>query len=113
MSEEGSRITRRLKKTGEPPAIIDSIKTNKSVKNLRDYYFVNGWFDREVNYQLDTLENKRAKITYKVKPGKPYFIDTVTVKISSPLIDSLYQMSKKQSFIKYTQEVTKIQLMMV
>ncbi|NNL80302.1 MAG: BamA/TamA family outer membrane protein [Flavobacteriaceae bacterium] len=93
-----------LKNTGEPPTIIDSVRTNKSVQNLKDYYFINGWFDREVSYKLDTVANKRAKLTYSVAPGEPYFIDSVSVNIASNLIDSLYTLSKDKSLIKSGQQ---------
>ncbi len=89
-----------LKKTGEAPVIIDSLKTKKSKLNLERYYFANGWFDREVTYKVNTLENKRATIDYFVKTGDPYILDSISSSISSPIIDSLYQKTKKFSLIK-------------
>ncbi|MBT8266972.1 MAG: BamA/TamA family outer membrane protein [Bacteroidia bacterium] len=89
-----------LKKTGEAPAIIDSVKTNKSVKNIENYYYSNGWFDREVNYSITPEENQRASIDYTVKTGKPYKLDTLRTKITSPIIDSLYKAIKSKSLLK-------------
>ncbi|MBT8253602.1 MAG: outer membrane protein assembly factor, partial [Bacteroidia bacterium] len=88
-----------LKKTGERPTIIDSLRTRKSIKNLEDYHFVNGWFDRKVSHQIEPHGKKRAKITYSVETGKPYFIDSIRTKIASPVIDSLYQKLKKYSLL--------------
>ncbi len=89
-----------LKKAGAEPVVIDKNKVNKSVEKLKDYYFSFGWFNREVSYSIDTTKNKRASITYRVKLGKPYFIGTVTDSISSPVVDSLYQLTKHLSFIE-------------
>ena len=89
-----------LRKTGEPPAIIDSTRTAKSVKNLEDYYFVNGWFDREVTYSQEPTGDRRAKIDFKVKTGNPYFLDSIWSNISSPVIDSLYRRKISESHLK-------------
>ncbi len=89
-----------LKKTGEPPTVLDSIRTNKSIGNLEDYYFVNGWFDRKVNHEIDYLENQRAKITYQVETGQPYVLDSITATISSPIIDSLYRQIEPESILQ-------------
>ena len=88
-----------LKKTGEAPSIVDSLKTNKSKKNLEDYYFVNGWFDRKVTYDITKYDNQRAAINYNVETGQPYFLDSISTKISSPIIDSLYQKIKSESVV--------------
>jgi outer membrane protein assembly factor BamA len=88
-----------LKKTGEAPAIIDSVKTNKSKGNIEDYYFVNGWFDRQVTYDITKYKNQRAEINYNVVTGQPYFLDSISAKISSPIIDSLYNSIKSGSLI--------------
>ena len=89
-----------LRKTGEAPVIIDSLRTNKSKKNLEDYYFVNGWFDREVTYQINRNNDQRGSIDYVVKTGEPYILDSISTAISSPVIDSLYQIAKPKSLIK-------------
>ncbi|NNK87870.1 MAG: BamA/TamA family outer membrane protein [Flavobacteriaceae bacterium] len=89
-----------LRSTGEAPTIIDSIRTAKSVKNLEDYYFVNGWFDRKVNYSLEPTGEKRAKIDFKVQTGEPYFLDSLWANISSPVIDSLYYRKISGSHLK-------------
>lgn len=100
LKESALGLNNWLKKTGEPPAIIDSIRTNKSIKNLEDYYFSKGWFDRQVSYSITKNKNKRATIDYNVISGKPYVLDSLTSTISSPIIDSLYQTINSESLIK-------------
>ena len=89
-----------LRKTGEAPVIIDSLKTNRSKKRLEGYYSFNGWFDRKITHEINTNKNKRASIDYHVNTGKPYILDSIYTSISSALIDSLYQVSKESSLLK-------------
>ena len=90
-----------LKKTGEPPVIVDETKTEKSTTQLKKYYFSKGWFDVETSYDILKNENKKASITYNVKTGKPYLLDSISTNISSIIIDSIYKnYLKKQSLIK-------------
>ena len=49
-----------LKKTGEPPVVINSLKTDKTTTNLKTYYYKNGWFNAEASYQIDTTGIQRA-----------------------------------------------------
>jgi outer membrane protein assembly factor BamA len=89
-----------LQKSGNAPVIIDEKKIEKSVKRLKDYYYSFGWFNREVDYTIEKTDRKRASITYTITPKKPYVIDSISEKISSPIVDSLYKMTKSQSFIE-------------
>jgi outer membrane protein assembly factor BamA len=89
-----------LKKTGEPPVIIDSSKTKKSILRLNYYYFNNGFFNVDAAYKVNTIAPKRAKIEYKINTGKPYFLDTVQTTIATPVLDSLYETIKSNSFVK-------------
>ncbi len=89
-----------LKKTGEAPVIIDSAKTRKSRNRLESYFWQNGWFDVETSSILKPKENQRASIDYFVTTGKPYLIDSISTKIASPVVDSLYQKIKKKSLIQ-------------
>ena len=62
-----------IKRTGEAPVILDSLKTAKSVNRLKAYYINNGWFNAEVSSKVDSLENKKATVQYEVKRGQAYF----------------------------------------
>ena len=88
-----------LKQTGEAPVIIDTAKTNKSVRNLENYYFANGWFDRVVTAEIKRDSNKTGEIKYNIKTGNPYFIDSLRTTISSPVIDSLYKETLSESLV--------------
>lgn len=89
-----------LKKTGEPPVIVDEEKTKKTARRLKSYYKLNGLSNVDVNYKINTKDNKRASIDYFVKHGEPYIIDSITKNIKSPVIDSLYKKIEKRALIK-------------
>ncbi|MGO4905639.1 translocation and assembly module lipoprotein TamL [Flavobacterium sp. W20_MBD1_R3] len=89
-----------LKKTGEPPVILNKERTDKSLLRLKYYYFNNGYFNVDAAYTIDTLSIKKAKINYAITPGNAFFLDTLKTTISTPALDSLYQINKENTFIK-------------
>jgi hypothetical protein len=88
-----------LMKTGEAPVILDTLSTVKSVKRLKSYYFNNGFFNVITNFKVDTINPKKVQIKYTVKKGKPYFLDTISSKISTKVLDSLFKIKKNESFL--------------
>lgn len=100
MEESSKGFNNWLKKTGEAPVIIDSLRTRKSIQKLENYFFANGWFDREVAYDILKNENQRASIDYRINTGTPYMLDSISVIIASPIIDSLYRKHEKDALIK-------------
>ena len=89
-----------IQKVGDKPVIIEEFKAKKSLNRLERYYASFGWFNTNADFIIDTLENKRASITYTVKRSEPYLIGKIDEEISSPVVDSLFQLSKHNSFIK-------------
>ncbi len=61
---------------GEAPVIFDSTITRKSREQVRTFLFNKGYFDAQVK---DTVhfKGKRADVTYIIKPGKPYKINSI------------------------------------
>ena len=89
-----------LKKTGEPPVIVDTARTDKSISRLKYYYFNNGFFNVKAKYKLDSLSQKKAKIKYTVTTGNPHLLDTLTTTIHTPVLDSMYRTKISNTFIK-------------
>ena len=76
------------------------LKINKTITNLERYYFSNGWFDRKIDFKVDTIGSKKAKLTFEINTGDPYHIGSISEKIESPVIDSLYKNLKSSSKLK-------------
>lgn len=89
-----SGIHNFLKKTGEPPIIVDEKSTSKSENRIRAYYFNKGYFDVTASAVADTVAPKKAEITYTINTEEPYYIDSLKTIIASPTLDSLYKKSK-------------------
>ena len=53
-----------LIKTGEAPVIIDTLKTNRSIRSLKAYYFDEGFFDANARYKINYSENEVVSYTY-------------------------------------------------
>jgi len=94
-----SGINEWIKKTGEAPSIVEELKAKRSAKRLQSYYWNNGWFNNKVDYEITKKDHKKAIANYYITPGKPYFIDSVKIKIQSPAADSIYQAASKNSTI--------------
>lgn len=56
-----SGLSNFLKKTGEPPVLIDSKKVERSVNKLKYYYTTNkGFFDVSVKASIDSVGEKKV-----------------------------------------------------
>lgn len=89
-----------MKETGEAPVIIDEKKAERSKERLSGFYYNNGYIRNNVTMSIDSVGDRKGKITYKVVTGKPYFIDSIFKFIETPVIDSLYSLEEKKSFIR-------------
>lgn len=93
-----------LKKTGEAPVILNEEKTKRSINRLEAYYFHNGWFTAKAKSEITRIDSTRSKVDYYVTTGDPYIVDSLSLKISSPEIDTLYNRSKDKSRIKLNKQ---------
>ena len=89
-----------LKESGEAPVFLDSISTQKSINRLKQYYKNQGYFDTEVKSKNILNINRNATVQYFIETGNQYTIDSLSKKISSHVLDSLYQLSLDQGLIK-------------
>ncbi|HEY0045367.1 MAG TPA: BamA/TamA family outer membrane protein [Flavobacterium sp.] len=89
-----------LKKSGEPPVVVDLQSAKKSAARLRAYYFNTGYFNAEASYEVDTTSFKKAQITYTVTTGKAFFLDTIKSTISSVVLDSLHKAISRETVLK-------------
>lgn len=95
-----------LKKTGEPPVIIDKKRIAKSESRLSGFYYDKGFLKNTVTSKIDTIGNKRGKITFNIMTGAVYTIDSIGREIETAEIDSLYLVDEKKSFIKKNEAYT-------
>ncbi len=91
-----------IRKTGDAPSIISDAKTNKSLERLKRYYASFGYFNTKATAKIvpDEKREKRASVLYEVERSKPYIVDSIQVNIASPVLDSLFNLTRSDSFIK-------------
>ncbi len=95
-----------LKNIGEPPTIIDTSRTRRSLQRLNAYYKSKGYFNNNTTFTIDSTKKKqRAIINYNLDLGNPYLIDSISTKITSSALDSIHKANKKNSFIKSGQRI--------
>jgi len=92
-------FNRWIQKTGKEPTIIDEKILKKNIKYINNYYSSFGWFNTESSYKIDTIESKRASVTYFIKRQRPYLIGSIEEELSSPVVDSLFQIIKDKSLV--------------
>ena len=89
-----------LKEIGEAPSILDTAKVRKSEIRLHSFQFNRGFFDVKVASKIDSLKDKKVKVTYQINTGKPYIIDSIFRNIETPVVDSMYVTISGNSLIK-------------
>ncbi len=97
-----------LKKTGEAPMILDVKSTNRSLLRLQSYYFDKGYFNTKGEFKIDSVSKKKARVNYAISTGKPFILDTILIKINTPLLDSLYKINKGLTFLKSGKQYKKL-----
>ncbi|WP_369048422.1 BamA/TamA family outer membrane protein [Tenacibaculum sp. UWU-22] len=86
--------------SGEAPVIIDNKKIKRTVDNLKTYYQTQGYFKTKVTSKRDSISAKKGIVSYYITKGNPVFLDTITKKIASPILDSIYNTSTENTFLK-------------
>jgi outer membrane protein assembly factor BamA len=96
-----SGVHNLLRKTGEAPVILDTVSTKKSIRRLKSYYYNRGYFDVTAKYKIDSISPKKVKLRYDIVKGNPYIVDSINSFISSKPLDSIYQLRKRNSFLRF------------
>ncbi|MCR5313573.1 MAG: hypothetical protein K6E54_08050, partial [Bacteroidaceae bacterium] len=85
---------------GTPPVTISTVnpvaRTRITTNLLQNY----GYFQGKVSYQLDSIKPREQKITYNVKLGRAYVLDTIKY-LFPHLEDSIIRSSQNESYIRY------------
>ena len=93
-------------RNGEPPSLIDSLYYNNYADNISTYLSNNGYFKAKTNVRKDitSTTGQTANLVYDIQTGLPYYLDSISTDIKSPVINSLFRLSAKQSLLKKGQQ---------
>ena len=94
------------KRNGEPPSLIDSLYYTNYADNISTYLSNNGYFKAKTNVrkEITSTTKQTANLVYDIQTGLPYYLDSISTDIKSPVIDSLFKLSAKQSHLKKGQQ---------
>ena len=93
-------INKWFLKSGQAPIIIDDTKIKRTVNNLKKYYQTEGYFKAKITSKRDTISHKKGAVNYYITKGEPLFLDSISKKIASPVLDSIYELNEKGTFLK-------------
>ena len=99
LKKYNSSFNKFIKNLGQKPFKLSDSDVANNVSRLKQFYNNEGYFDSEVN--VDTIiEANKVNLLYKVKTNIRYSIDSISLKFNSSDIDSLYKISRDESFVK-------------
>ena len=83
------------------PEIINDVKVKRTADNLWAYYKTQGYFKSKVISKInrDSI-NKKATVEYYISKGKPTILDSVNIKIPSPVLDSIYKTTALKTLLQ-------------
>ena len=89
-------------RNGEPPSLIDSLYFDEHANDITTYLSNRGYFKAKtkVNKEITSSSRQTANLIYDIQTGLPYYLDSITTEIKSPVIDSLYQLKSAESILK-------------
>jgi len=95
-----ARNTWLWRNIGEPQSVIDKDKAERTSEIIEKYIKDIGYKDAKVSFNMEAqLTTDKSKLTYKVKEGPGYRIDTVFYDIKDPQLDSLIRAHNKEQRI--------------
>lgn len=92
-------INEWIKNAGEAPVIVREESAQRSADRLKAWFWNNGWFNAETEFEIIPRNKKRAEVNYFIKPHEPYFVDSIKTRIASIVADSIYEAHKHNSVI--------------
>ncbi|EAR13974.1 putative surface membrane protein [Polaribacter irgensii 23-P] len=82
------------------PVVISDNKVKRTSDNLWSYYKTQGYFESKVSSKvtLDSI-HKKASVAYYIEKGSPTLLDTIQIKIASPVLETIYKDTGTQSLL--------------
>ncbi|MEK9531230.1 MAG: hypothetical protein VWZ86_07165, partial [Flavobacteriaceae bacterium] len=87
------------KRNGEAPVLTDSLSRAFNAQKLTAFFSNEGYFNTRVQTALE-VNNKKAKVRYEVQTNAPYFLDSISTSIQSPVLDSIYHANIEKNVLQ-------------
>ncbi|MBO0931438.1 translocation and assembly module lipoprotein TamL [Fibrella aquatilis] len=89
-----------MRNLGEPPVYFDQQNAVANAAKMKLYLKNKGFFLAKASFRVDTLVDRRVRVTYFVQEKTPYIVSSVAYAISDKRIDSLVGTSLANSPLK-------------
>ena len=104
MASKGKKVSKTdtflINTIGEPPVILDTFLTEKSLKQISLYLNSKGYFSSDVRKEIDTLKKKKAIVRYIVHASQPYKIKDINYTIEDDVIKNMVLADTAKSLLK-------------
>jgi outer membrane protein assembly factor BamA len=87
--DEEKKFNKWLRKTGEPPVILDTAEVKNSSRQMRNFVGSRGYFRAVVEDSIEYRERSRARVYYEIWTGQPYKIRHITYVVKDSLVRDL------------------------
>ncbi len=84
---------------GEPLSIFDSTKARNTADQMELFLHSKGFFNAKADYRA-RLTRRKARVTFEIKEGLPYTIDSLLYDIRDSDIDSLVKADSENSLLQ-------------
>jgi outer membrane protein insertion porin family len=84
---------------GEPVAVFDSSKMATTVEKMTNFLQIKGYFRAKVSAKKEE-ENRKVSVTYSVKPGDQYIIDTVLYAVPDAAVLRLVKSDPAKNLVR-------------
>lgn len=89
-----------VKSIGREPLVFDPDLVVSSKNNIASHLEYLGYYDSEVSDSVATDKRRKTTVTYIVKPGKQYVIDTIKYKVDDPAVLKILKAAENGSYIR-------------
>lgn len=83
----------------QPPVLFSKELADRSEQNLRNYIHSRGYFEAKVSHEVK-ISGKKARVFFKIEPGKVYKIESLTVVCPDSSIDVLLKKYQHQTALQ-------------
>lgn len=85
---------------GEAPTIFDSTLVEETKLDMEKYLKRKGFYRVSIDVPSPRIKKKRVYVTYYINSGPQFMIDSVFFESPDPLVDSILQTIKEDSYLK-------------
>jgi hypothetical protein len=105
--EEKLEFGNFLMRTGNPVTKLDSSDVKRTVTEIDNYLYNNGYLDSEVTYEV-AISKKKAEVIYLINEKQPYLIDSIYTSTGNEQILNLLRENNSKTNLhvgdKYVQD---------